>query len=126
MRKRVPTASAGTLLFDGHCGFCSAAARAARRRLPAAVEVVPWQAADLDALGTTAAEAERALQWVGADGTRAAGHLAVAAALRAARGGWRVLGAVLAAPLVSPVAAAVYRLVAANRGRIPGRWRRAC
>jgi predicted DCC family thiol-disulfide oxidoreductase YuxK len=50
----------------------------------------------------------------------AGGARAVAGALRAAGGSWAVLGAVLSVPPVSWVAQGVYRVVAANRYRLPG------
>jgi predicted DCC family thiol-disulfide oxidoreductase YuxK len=106
------------VLFDGDCGFCTAAARWGLRRLRAPVTVVAWQAADLDALHVTPDEARSALQWIGADGTRRQGHRAVAAWLVAAGGWWGLLGRLLVAPGLSPVSAAVYRAVAANRGRL--------
>ncbi len=54
-------------------------------------------------------------------GARAvAGARAVTTALRAAGSGWALLGRLLQVPPVSTLAAAVYRLVAANRMRLPG------
>src|SRR5581483_8835152 len=42
-----------TLVWDGECGFCKAWAMAARDKLPRDVDVIPWQEADLAALGLT-------------------------------------------------------------------------
>jgi len=86
---------------------------------------VPWQRADLAALGVPESDARLALQWLGADGVRLQGHRAVAAWLREAGGLWRVCAALLTAPGLNTLAAAAYRLVAANRGRIPGPWKAA-
>ena len=59
------------------------------------------------------------MQWVGRDGTVRSGHAAVAAALGTAGRGWRAVGRLLVAPGVAPIAARVYRIVAANRSRLP-------
>ncbi|MFC9811660.1 hypothetical protein ACFVJM_06250 [Streptomyces virginiae] len=42
-----------SLRFDGDCGFCAAAVHLARTRVAPQVRFVPWQIADLDALGVT-------------------------------------------------------------------------
>ena len=118
--------AAATVIYDGECGFCTACVDAASRRLHARVSTVPWQRADLVALGVPESDARLALQWLGADGVRLQGHRAVAAWLREAGGLWRVCAALLTAPGLNAVAAAAYRLVAANRGRIPGRRKAGC
>jgi predicted DCC family thiol-disulfide oxidoreductase YuxK len=106
------------LVFDGDCGFCTSCARLLERIGPEA-EIVAWQVADLDALGITAAQASEAVRWVEADGTVRGGHEAIAAALGAAGGLWRIAGQTLLLPGVSTLAAA-YRLIARNRQRLPG------
>ncbi|CAB4547042.1 MAG: DUF393 domain-containing protein [Actinobacteria bacterium] len=108
------------LLFDGDCGFCTSSVGVLRRlvrRLPA---VVPYQFTELDGLGVTAEQCAEAVQWVGADGRVASGHLAVAEVLLAAGRGWPLVGRALRAPGISPIAGAVYRWVARNRHRLPG------
>jgi predicted DCC family thiol-disulfide oxidoreductase YuxK len=109
----------GTLLFDGDCGFCTSSARVAARIAPAAT-VVPYQRADLAALGVSAVDAAAALQWVADDGRVAAGGAAVAGLLRGAGGGWAVLGRLLDLPGIRVLAGVVYRVVAAQRHRLPG------
>ncbi len=113
------------LVFDGDCGFCTRSAAVARRLLPAGCAVVPWQGADLAAVGTTAARAQREVLWVPRTGEVVGGARAVAAALRAAGSGWAVLGRLLQVPPVGLLADVVYRVVAANRMRLPGGRRRA-
>jgi predicted DCC family thiol-disulfide oxidoreductase YuxK len=108
------------LVFDGDCGFCTRSAAVARRVLPADCAVVPWQAADLAAVGTTAARAQQEVLWVPRTGDVVGGARAVAAALRAAGSGWALLGRLLQLPLVGRLADVLYRLVAANRMRLPG------
>ena len=111
---------APTLLFDGDCAFCTRCADAARRVLSADCDVVAWQFADLAAFGVTAERARTEVLWVDRDGTVSGGAPAVARALRAAGRGWAVLGVVLSTPPVRWLAPPVYRLVAANRHRLPG------
>lgn len=108
------------LVFDGDCAFCTRCADVARRLLPADVQVVPWQFVDLAEIGVSAERAQTEVLWVGRDGAVTGGAPAVARALRAAGRPWWLLGAVLAAPPVRWVAPFGYRLVAANRHRLPG------
>jgi len=114
----------GTLVYDGDCGFCARCAmfveRHVRRGARRDVTVVPWQAADLDRLGLTVTECAEAVRWVGRDGSRAHGPLAIAHLLRTAGPGWRVAGWLLARRPVLAIAWPVYRWVARNRHRMPG------
>jgi predicted DCC family thiol-disulfide oxidoreductase YuxK len=108
------------LVYDGDCAFCTSSVRFIERRIPTTAEIVAWQFADLTALGTTAERAERELLWVHAPGQVVGGADAVAALL-VDSGGWRrVFGRAAQAPLLHWIARAVYRLVAANRHRLPG------
>ena len=108
------------LVFDGDCGFCTRSADVARRVLPAGCAVVPWQEVDLAAVGTTAARARQEVLWVPRTGEVVGGAPAVAAVLRAAGSGWALLGRLLQLPPIDRLAGAVYRVVAANRMRLPG------
>ena len=108
-----------TLAFDGDCGFCTSSARWLARRLPDDVDVVPWQRADLPALGITEAQAAAAVQWVDGDG-RVGGAAAIGRALHAAGGPWRPLGWLAQVPPTGWVAEGLYRLVSRNRHRLPG------
>ena len=109
-----------TLVFDGDCAFCTRCADVARRVLPAEVQVSAWQLTDLAALGTDAERARTEVLWVDRDGAVSGGAPAVARALRAAGRGWAVLGVLLSVPPLRWLAPPVYRLVAANRHRLPG------
>ena len=113
-------ASRPVLIYDGDCAFCTSSVRFIERRIPTTAEIVAWQFADLAALGTTAERAERELLWVRAPGQVVGGAEAVAALLVDSGGWWRVLGRAAQAPLLRWIARAVYRLVAANRHRLPG------
>lgn len=107
------------LVFDGDCAFCTSSVRVLERIGPEA-EIVAWQLADLAELGVTEAQAADALRWVEIDGTVRSGHEAIAAALGSAGRPWRSAGRLLLLPGVSWLAALTYRLVAANRQRLPG------
>lgn len=108
------------LLFDGDCAFCTSCARLIEKRIRPNAAVVPFQRADLDELGVSDAQAREALRWVGADGSVRSGHDAVAAMLVSAAPPWWFAGRILLLPGVSRLAAATYRLIAANRRRLPG------
>ncbi|MEO3778562.1 DUF393 domain-containing protein [Micromonospora sp. B11E3] len=109
-----------TFVYDGDCAFCTRCAEFIERRIPTGARVVPWQFADLDALGLTAAECEEAVQWVGADGFRAAGPDAIAKLLGGSGPLWRAAGAGLRLAPARALAWPAYRWVARNRHRLPG------
>ncbi|WP_341718900.1 DUF393 domain-containing protein [Micromonospora sp. FIMYZ51] len=109
-----------TFVYDGDCAFCTSCAEFIERRIPTGARVVPWQFADLDRLGLTEAECEEAVQWVGLDGSRAAGPDAIAALLGSSGRVWRIAGAGLRFAPVRAAAWPAYRWVARNRHRMPG------
>jgi predicted DCC family thiol-disulfide oxidoreductase YuxK len=118
-----PPAPRPVLVFDGDCGFCTTTARLLQRLVERGgrdFAVAPWQELDLEALGLTAQSCLTAAQWVGHDGTVRAGHLSIAAALRAGRPVWRPVGVVLTLPGISGLAARVYQWVADHRYAVPG------
>jgi predicted DCC family thiol-disulfide oxidoreductase YuxK len=108
------------LIYDGDCAFCTSCARLVENRIRPRAAVEPWQFADLGRLGVTAEQATEAVQWVEADGRVSSGHRAIAAMLRTAGPFYRLLGGFLLLPGVSQLSAVAYRLVAANRHRLPG------
>ena len=108
------------LLYDGDCAFCTSCARLIERRVRPRADVVPWQFADLEALGVSAEQATAAVQWICVDGGVRSGHEAIAATLRAGAPLWRPFGRLLVLPGIGWVAARAYELVAANRYRLPG------
>ena len=123
----IPTASPRTqpwVVFDGDCGFCTSSATWVARRLdrpgrrPA--HLIPWQRADLEALGTTADRAQHEVLWVTPEGAVSGGAEAVAAWLRYAGQPWATAGRVMGWPAVRRLAARVYRWVAEHRGQLPG------
>jgi predicted DCC family thiol-disulfide oxidoreductase YuxK len=108
------------LVYDGDCAFCTTSVRFAERRIRPRCTTVPWQFADLDALGITEQRAEHELLWLAPDGTVHGGAQAVSRLLMSAGRGWAVPGALLAVPPVRWIAHGVYRLIANNRERMPG------
>ncbi|MGW0607863.1 thiol-disulfide oxidoreductase DCC family protein [Streptomyces sp. NPDC002640] len=111
---------APVLVFDGDCGFCTSSVRVIERWVRPRCLSVPWQRADLAALGVSGDRARREALWVTPEGTVHGGAEAVARILRSAGGGWALCGAAMARPPLSWVARAAYRVVAANRRRLPG------
>jgi predicted DCC family thiol-disulfide oxidoreductase YuxK len=114
-----------TFVFDGDCAFCSSCARFIERRIHTPARVEAWQRVDLAGLALTADECAEAVQWVGADGTTAAGPAAIARLLRQATGAggrllWRPAGAVLGTRPGLALTWPAYRWVARNRHRLPG------
>jgi predicted DCC family thiol-disulfide oxidoreductase YuxK len=109
-----------TFVYDGDCAFCTSCARFIERRIPTTAQVVPWQFADLDALGLTVEQCEQAVRWVAPDGRTAAGPDAIAELLRDSRQAWRLVGRVLGWRPVRALAWPAYRWVARNRHRMPG------
>ena len=107
------------LLFDGDCGFCTTSVRFIERHIPSKAEILAYQFADLDALGTTADRASREVLWVEGDRVRG-GAQAVAALFIDAGGMWRPLGLVIRVPPFRWIAAGVYHLITVNRFRLPG------
>lgn len=108
-----------TLVFDGDCAFCTSSVRVLERLGLKAVTTVPYQRADLAALGLTEQQCHDKVQWV--DGGRiSSGHRAIARLLLAGPVWWRPLGRLMLLPPLSWLASAVYDVIAANRSRLPG------
>jgi predicted DCC family thiol-disulfide oxidoreductase YuxK len=108
------------LVYDGDCGFCTAVARFAQRRIRTDARIVPWQRLDLAEIGLTRGQCLEAVQWIGADGRRGAGPVAIGYLLRTAAPGWRPVGWLLRLPPVRALAWPVYRWIARHRHQFPG------
>ncbi len=113
-----PPIASGTLIYDGDCGFCTATARWAQRRLSDNYRVVPSQQVDLEILGLSQEDVVRSAWWIDPDGTRWDEHHSIAKALGAMKAPWPALGRMLTLGPISPLARWTYRLVADNRYRI--------
>ncbi|GAA1664017.1 hypothetical protein GCM10009830_06930 [Glycomyces endophyticus] len=108
-----------TFVYDGDCAFCTSCANFIEKHVRTRAKVVPWQWADLDALGITQQEAEDAVQWVEISFQRS-GPDAIAVLLRRAQWYWKPFGWLLSLKPVSFVMWPLYRWVARNRHRLPG------
>ena len=106
-------------MYDGDCGFCTSSVHLMLRLRMCSGTVIPWQHADLEALGLTPEECMAAAQWVGGQGRRSSGHLAFADVLSES-GAWKPLGLLLRAPGISWLAARLYTWIAAHRMSLPG------
>ena len=104
----------GQIVYDADCGFCVRSAHWVDDH------PVAWQTLDLATVGATQGQADRYVGWLDGGRIRALGAPAIATALRA-RGGWTgPLGWLIERPGIRYVAAAAYRILAANRHRLPG------
>ncbi|WP_051072951.1 thiol-disulfide oxidoreductase DCC family protein [Nocardiopsis valliformis] len=111
---------AGLFLYDRDCGFCQRAVGFARERLRTRTAFAAWQDVDLDALGLTPEQTDERAWVVYPDGRRLAGGDAVAGVLLAAGFPAEVLGRLMLLPGARLLSRAAYRVVAANRYRLPG------
>ncbi|GAA4939036.1 thiol-disulfide oxidoreductase DCC family protein [Actinoplanes utahensis] len=107
-----------TFVYDGDCSFCATCVAFVERRIPSRARLVPWQFADLEALGLTVEQCEKAVQWVG--DVTASGADAIALLLRDAGRMWQVAGVALQWGPMRLVARPVYRWVAEHRHLMPG------
>lgn len=110
----------GLLVYDGDCAFCSSAVSFAHRWISPDTETVPWQWADLAALGLTADECQAAVQYRDRHGRWTSAGPAVAALLRDGRPPWAWLGRIAALPGVAWLVQRTYAWVAKNRHTLPG------
>ncbi|WP_042389976.1 thiol-disulfide oxidoreductase DCC family protein [Streptacidiphilus melanogenes] len=108
------------LVYDGDCAFCTSSLRFGERVLGTdGWDSVPFQFAGLDP--ALRARAETEVLWLTPTGRVYGGSDAVAKVLlRTRRAPWNALGGAMLLPGVRTAVAAVYRLVAANRHRLPG------
>jgi predicted DCC family thiol-disulfide oxidoreductase YuxK len=107
------------LLFDGDCGFCTAAAGRLSRWSRGDLTVEPWQQTDIAALSITPEQCAEAV-WFAEGPHRSSGGAAIADALGHCRQPWRAIGAVIGWRAIARLTEGAYRIVAANRHRLPG------
>jgi predicted DCC family thiol-disulfide oxidoreductase YuxK len=107
--------SRARVIFDGDCGICQWSVRRAHQWVKADVQFIAWQEADLADMGLTPEECHTAVQWIGSNGRRYSGAVAVAHTLQSGRQPWRVIGAMLDSAPMRPLSGWVYRWVARNR-----------
>lgn len=114
------SAAQPTLVFDGDCGFCTMVVNLVRSWVRPNAAIVDWQRTDLESLGVTEDECIQAIQWVEPDGSHLSGGRAAAATLKAAPQPWPIVGTVMDLPGISRGIDVAYKLIAANRYRLPG------
>ncbi|WP_369215547.1 thiol-disulfide oxidoreductase DCC family protein [Streptomyces flavofungini] len=103
------------LIYDGDCGFCTAAVRLIARKVRPRCDMTPWQQADLVTYGVPEERARHEALWVTPKGRAYGGAHAVAKILLSSGGGWPLLGALLTLPPIRWAAHGLYRLIADNR-----------
>ena len=111
------------LVFDGGCGFCTAAAKWAEKGFRHGERAESWQLLGEDFLeehGLSLRDVQEASWWLAGDGPRERGHRAVGRALEAGDGLRRIVGWIVLTPPTSWIAAPLYRLVVRWRYRLPG------
>jgi predicted DCC family thiol-disulfide oxidoreductase YuxK len=113
-----------TLIYDADCGFCTTAATWAQRHFAGsshstirASDTVTDQ--ELEQWRLTRDDLASAAYWI-EGGAASRGHLAIAKALAAGTGFWRLVGLAISVPPGSWLAAALYPVVVRYRHRLPG------
>ncbi len=110
----------GLLVFDGDCGFCTSSVRFIDRWIKPPVDALPWQRADLAALGLTEVQCDEAVQYRDHAGRWHSAGRAVAALLADSRAPWSWLGRLARIPGLTWLVDHGYEVVSANRSRLPG------
>lgn len=119
MRSMNEVPAAGLFLYDQDCGFCRRSVDIAQEKFRSTADFVPWQETDLASMGLTS-EQTRATAWlVCRDGRKLSGGDAIAGVMVRGRPVAKVLGHVMLLPGVRVLSRAAYRVVAANRHRVP-------
>ena len=112
------------LIYDADCGFCTVSARwiESRWRSGDASLVASRDLSDemLAEYGLTRSSVDAAVQWIDTDSNAHSGARAIGLALLATSGWTRLAGRVINAPPARWFAPFFYRLLAANRHRLPG------
>ena len=117
------------LIYDGDCKFCQLSLEFGIKHLRAFPQYVAFQRIDPKDFGLTASQV-RSQIWLAQKTTSTAevlgGHLAAGAILKLQPSRWlRALGWLASTPPTSWVASLLYKVIAANRHRLPG-GSRAC
>ncbi|MBK6871362.1 MAG: DUF393 domain-containing protein [Kineosporiaceae bacterium] len=109
-------------LYDGDCGFCTASARWLQRHVRPAVPIVPWQGEPAHVTDPLRDQLARSVVLLDAtQQLRATAGNAVAILVTTSPHRWaRWTGHAMRLPLVRLVVELIYRVIAANRYRLPG------
>src|SRR5690349_15587087 len=103
------------LVYDGECGFCRFWVARWRHVTLDRVDYEPWQSAASRHPEIPRERFAESVQWIGADGSRAAGAEAIFRALACAPGRGAPLWLYRRAPAFAAASEAIYRAVAARR-----------
>lgn len=115
---RIP--SAGLFLYDRDCGFCQRSVAFARDRVRTSTAFAAWQDVDLKTMGLIPEQTDEQAWLVRPDRSLLSGGDAIAETLRHGRFPFRALGHLLGLPGARALTRVAYRVVAANRYRLPG------
>ena len=108
------------LIFDGHCGFCTTAARFVERKSRTKVRALAWQLTELHGYRLTEQQARERV-WLVLDGRRYGGHECFCMLLRIQRKPLLTLiGWLFMTPALAWASRIGYSLVARFRHRLPG------
>ena len=108
------------LIYDGDCAFCTLWVNRLRDWLPVFPTAVTSQSINRDEYGFSEDDLAR-FAWYVTPARHYGGHLATSALLRIQPKLWlRIIGALLATPPISWLAAGVYYLIARYRHKLPG------
>ena len=109
------------LLFDGDCAFCTASVNFLKRYIRPRAQITAWQRADLAELAVSEQECRSRSSGLPSQVRPVTEGRAVAAALRTGATPWPLVGRTMQLPGIVNLANVAYRLVAANRFRLPAR-----
>lgn len=111
------------ILTEADCGFCQKSISQLQKYFPGGWQAVDNLAVDVTQFGLTKQDIIDASWWVERTpaGIRTFGGAKNFGALLISRGGlWQVIGLLTFVPPFSWIAAGIYRLIADNRGKMPG------
>ena len=114
-----PSSALGLLIFDGDCGFCTAAARKFAGFASESIQIAPWQVLDLADYGLTEIDCSTAPYWV-QDGVNHRGADAFVHGLQVCKTPLPLMGKLLGLPPLIWLARAFYPVLAKYRHRLPG------
>ncbi len=107
-------------IYDGDCAFCSSSVRLISRFVKNTPPMKPYQWCDLIALGLTETECREKAQFVLGQYRKFSGADAFAELFKAASFPWKLVGILLSLPIIRNISRLVYKIIAANRYRLPG------
>lgn len=108
------------LIFDGDCGFCTTTANWINRNSRVAIEIVPYQWADLSDFGITTSEAAAKVQLSHGKNIYA-GHRCMSMLLQIQPNPvLKLIGRIMILPGINLISARLYDWIAENRQKLPG------